>query len=155
MPLSKERTDEIAARFVNWEITHGNGIRKEALSQWLDRPVSDAEAQSLSRIDAEALIKDRFIYAQGFNEIDNEELAMFVIDAALNNGPFNVVRWLREAAGIDVNGGFDRQMVDVMNGPDALRIATGITRGVEAYHSNPGNPRGFAMRYFGDGANAR
>src|ERR1044072_5116460 len=63
-----------------------------------------ADVADLSEGVARLIYMRTFILDPGFDQLDNEALRSFLVDAGVQHGPEDAVRWLQAAIGVKVDG---------------------------------------------------
>lgn len=80
------------------------GITQAALAAWRDRPVTKADVKALTKTEATAIYRRRYIERPGFQSILNPHLRGLVVDCGVNHGTPRVARWLQQAVGVKLDG---------------------------------------------------
>lgn len=118
--------DGILAReggFVDNPADHGGatnlGITQAELSAWLGRPATVAEVQGLSRDDAKAIYRKDYYHTPKIDQLP-ESIQPVMLDAAVNSGPGQSIRFLQEVLN---DQGYGPLAVDGGIGPATLAAA--------------------------------
>lgn len=100
------------AGFVDNPADHGGptnyGITAAQLGQSLGQstPASIDQVRNLTREEARAIYKERYIAKPGFNQVANAELRLVLVDSGVLHGPARAVRWLQQSLNISADGVF-------------------------------------------------
>lgn len=66
--------------------------------------VNSADVEALTEGEARAIYQRDFILEPGFDQVDDEALRAFLVDATVQHGADDVVPWLQTAVGAKVDG---------------------------------------------------
>lgn len=75
------------------------GITQATLSLWRRRAVSAADVQNLTRLEALAIYRRRYLTDTGLAGISSPALRAFALDCAVQHGPLQAVRILQRVLG--------------------------------------------------------
>lgn len=101
--------DEVIARekgYVNHPKDRGGptkyGITQRTLSNWLGREATASDVAALDRQTARRIIEAE--YASPFQFLPKSRLKSLLVDASVQHGPQDAIRWLQRAAGVIPDG---------------------------------------------------
>lgn len=85
------------------------GITQATLLRWRRRTnpraiVNSADVAALEEGEARAIYQRDFILEPGFDRLEDESLRALLVDAGVQHGPDDAVRWLQTAIGVKVDG---------------------------------------------------
>jgi lysozyme family protein len=80
------------------------GITLATLSTWRHAPVTAADVEALTELEARSIYQSEYIEKPGFNRIDDEPLRDLLVDCAVNHGPPRAIKWLQGALGVAPDG---------------------------------------------------
>ena len=80
------------------------GITLRTLSEWREREVTVQELQALTEEEARYIYLRRYVYAPGFDAIEDDELRFQVVDAGVLHGTGWAARRLQELIGVSADG---------------------------------------------------
>lgn len=78
------------------------GITQATLSRWLGREATEAEVRELTEAEARRIYEAE--YVQPFVGVAQEPLLGLLVDAGVQHGLGDAIRWLQEAAGVTADG---------------------------------------------------
>lgn len=82
------------------------GITIATLSAWRGKPCTAADVQDLSRDEAVAIYKQKYVIAPGFDRINDVGLRTAVANAAVLFGPGRVIAALQQLVAVTADGVF-------------------------------------------------
>ncbi|WP_165190730.1 glycoside hydrolase family 108 protein [Caulobacter soli] len=131
--------DEILDRVLLYEggyVNHANdkggatnfGVTAATLGAWrnLGRKATSDEVRDMSRSEAIAIYKDRYITQPGFGVITDGNLKMIVIDCAVLYGPRRATIWLQTALGVSADGAIGNQTTTALAKADPKIVGRSI-----------------------------
>lgn len=82
------------------------GITQATLAKVRGKPVTPADVQNLTEIEARQIYLDRYVRKPGFDRIADPQLRALMVDAGVNQGPERALAWLQRACGVTADGVF-------------------------------------------------
>lgn len=98
------------------------GITLAAWAAYLGRTVTAADVQAIDEPQAREFYRRRYILAPGFDKVADPYLRELLIDAGVNHGPANPIRWLQAAAEVKVDGRLGPVSLAAVNSADPLEL---------------------------------
>lgn len=71
------------------------GITQATLAAWRGRPVTAADVQALTAVEARAIYRRRYLEEPGLAQVEDPALRGLLLDSAVLSGPQNAVRFLQ------------------------------------------------------------
>ncbi|MGD9590814.1 MAG: glycoside hydrolase family 108 protein [Pyrinomonadaceae bacterium] len=120
------------------------GITRQTLSSWLGREATAADVAKLDKTTASNIINAE--YAAPFSFIRPGRLKDLLVDAAVQHGPVDAIRWLQRAAGVTPDGRVGPQTIAAVGaqGEDSLYDSV-LTDRLAKYAALSQTPRGRAF----------
>lgn len=98
------------------------GITLAAWAAYLGRAVTAAEVRAIEEAQARVFYRRRYILAPGFDKVADPHLRELLIDAGVNHGPGNPIRWIQAAAEVRVDGELGSVSIAAINGANPLEL---------------------------------
>lgn len=96
------------------------GITQATLSQYLGREATAADVAKLTKETAHDIIASQ--YAEPFQFLPEGRLKGLLVDAAVQHGPVDAIRWLQKAAGVAPDGRLGPDTVRAVQNSDLLSL---------------------------------
>ena len=94
------------------------GITQRTLSAYLGRQASIEEVKNLTEPDARRIYTDLFIERPRFDEIEDADLQLVIIDIGVHSGPPRAARFLQKELGLKADGIVGPITLGAANHPD-------------------------------------
>jgi hypothetical protein len=98
------------------------GITIDTLREWRGGAVTCADVAALTRLDALAIYRARYVAAPQFERIADNQLRAFVVDWGVHSGPVTVIRALQRVLGVTDDGVLGPQTVRAIDAKDASQV---------------------------------
>lgn len=119
--------------FTNDPTDHGGptkyGITLRDLRAWrADFSVSADDVEALTEQEARAIYRKRYIADPGFEQIPDDWLRAFLVDAGVLQGPRNAIKFLQRGLGIVTDGVIGPVTLAALADADSQRIRKAVMR---------------------------
>jgi lysozyme family protein len=106
------------------------GITANTLGAWrgLGRPATAAEVLGMSRAEARAIYRKRYVTDPGFDAIANGDLRMIVVDCGVLYGTRRATIWLQTALGVAADGIIGDDTIRALAAADPHTVARKILK---------------------------
>jgi lysozyme family protein len=138
-PAPISRTDEeiisrIIAReggYVNHPADKGGptnmGVTQATLADWRGKSVAADDVRALTREEAVAIYRARYLVEPKFDQIADAALRELVVDCGVLHGAGRAARWLQQAVAAKIDGKVGPQTLAAVNAADARVLGIRLT----------------------------
>lgn len=96
------------------------GITQLTLSNWLGKPATPSDVAKLDKATAQRIIESQ--YAAPFQFLPDSRLKSLLVDASVQHGPQDAIRWLQKAAGVEPDGRLGPQTQEAVQAADPASL---------------------------------
>lgn len=102
------------------------GITLATLGKFRKRAVTAADVQALTETEARSCYVSMFIIEPGFAAVANNALRALLVDAGVQHGPDDAVRWLQQVLAVKVDGDIGEKTLQALAAADARHVFADI-----------------------------